>query len=80
MDFPWISMDPWDLQAWAVAEPALIAAQWRNETPEVERPPAPSLVSGHCSAICLEKNDHTTHISNYKIDIIYLNGVYIVYI
>lgn len=31
-------------QAWAVAEPALIAAQWRNETPEVERPPAPSLV------------------------------------
>eukprot|EP00435_Cladocopium_sp_Y103_P047212 s2437_g13.t2 len=31
-------------RAWAAAEPALIAAQWRNETPEVERPPPPSLV------------------------------------
>ena len=58
MDFPWISMDPRDLQAWAVAEPALIAAQWRNETPEVERPPAPSLVSGHCSAIWLWINTY----------------------
>ena len=32
-------------KAWSAAEPALIAAQWRNETPDVERMPQAQLVT-----------------------------------